>query len=45
MGWRDYTTGLPGIPVIHPDACLSIMFIATAATAPEFFGTLATIEK
>lgn len=45
MGWRDYTTGLPGIPVIHPNACLSIMFIAPAATAPEFFGTLATIEK
>lgn len=45
MGWRDYTTGLPGIPVIHPDACLSLMFIPAAATAPELFGTLATIEK
>jgi hypothetical protein len=45
MGWRDYTTGLPGIPVIHPDACLALMFIPAAATAPELFGTLATIEK
>jgi hypothetical protein len=45
MGWRDYTTGLPGIPTIHPDACLSLMFIPSAATAPELFGSLATIEK
>lgn len=45
MGWRDYTTGLPGIPVIHPDACLALMFIPAAATAPELFASLATIEK
>lgn len=45
MGWRDYTTGLPGIPVIDPNACLSLMFIPAAATAPELFGSLATIEK
>jgi len=45
MGWRDYTTGLPGIPTINPDACLSLMFIPGAATAPELFGSLATIEK
>lgn len=45
MGWRDYTTGLPGIPVINPDACLALMFIAGSGTAPELFGTLATIEK
>jgi hypothetical protein len=45
MGWRDYTTGLPGIPVIDPDACLSLMFIPASATAPELYGSLATIEK
>ena len=45
MGWRDYTTGLPGIPVIDPDACLSLMFIPVAATAPELTGLLATVEK
>jgi hypothetical protein len=45
MGWRDYTTGLPGIPVINPDACLSLMFIPFAATAPELTGLLATVEK
>jgi hypothetical protein len=45
MGWRDYTTGLPGIPVINPDACLALMFIAGTTTAPEIYGTLATVEK
>jgi hypothetical protein len=45
MGWRDYTTGLPGIPVIDPNACLSLMFIPNAGTAPELFGSIATIEK
>ena len=45
MGWRDYTTGLPGIPVIDPDACLALMFIAGTTTPPEIYGTLATVEK
>ncbi len=44
-GWRDYTTGLPGIPVPDPDACLALMFIPAAATAPEVWGCFATIEK
>jgi hypothetical protein len=45
MGWRDYTTGLPGIPAIDPNACLALMFISSAATAPELFGSLALVEK
>lgn len=45
MGWRDYTTGLPGIPTINPDACLSLMFIPATATATELLGSLATVEK
>jgi len=44
-GWRDYTTGLPGIPVVNPDACLALMFIPAAATAPEIWGCFATVEK
>jgi hypothetical protein len=44
MGWRDYTTGLPGIPAVHPDACLALMFVPSAVTAPEFFGSLAFVE-
>ena len=45
MGWRDYTTGLPGIPAIDPNACLSLLFIPSAATAPELLGSLAFVEK
>ena len=44
-GWRDYTTGLPGIPVINPDACLALMFLPAVATAPEVWGCIATVEK
>jgi len=44
-GWRDYTTGLPGIPAINPDACLSLALIPTAGTAPEIFGCLGMVEK
>lgn len=44
-GWRDYTTGLPGIPVIDPDACLALMFIPTSTAAPELWGCLSTVEK
>jgi hypothetical protein len=44
-GWRDYTTGLPGIPVPDPDACLALMFIPAAAVAPELWGCFATVEK
>jgi len=44
-GWRDYSTGLPGIPVIDPNACLSLLCIPSAATAPEVWGCLGTIEK
>lgn len=44
-GWRDYTTGLPGIPTPDPDACLAQMFLPAAATAPEVWGCLGLIEK
>lgn len=44
-GWRDYTTGLPGIPVIDPNACLAWFFIPNGTVSPEFLGCLATIEK
>lgn len=45
MGWRDYTTGLPGIPMIDPNACLSLLFIPGTATATELFGALGFVEK
>lgn len=45
MGWRDYTTGLPGIPAINPDACLALMYIPSSTTATELYGCIATVEK
>ena len=45
MGWRDYTTGLPGIPVIDPDACLSLFYLPVSTIATEVFGSLAFVEK
>lgn len=44
-GWRDYTTGLPGLPTIDPNACLAVMCIPAVATAPELWGCFASIEK
>lgn len=44
-GWRDYTTGLPGLPTIDPDSCLALMFVPAIATAPEIWGCFASIEK
>ena len=44
-GWRDYTTGLPGIPVIDPAACLSLLFIPSATAAPEVWGCFGTVEN
>lgn len=44
-GWRDFTTGLPGIPKIDNNACLALMFIPTVATAPEVWGAMSFVEK
>jgi hypothetical protein len=44
-GWRDYTTGLPGIPAIDPDACLSLLHIPGAALATELYGAMTFVEK
>jgi hypothetical protein len=44
-GWRDYTTGLPGIPAIDSDACLALAYIPAAATAPEVWAAATFVEK
>lgn len=44
-GWRDYTTGLPGIPSINPDACLALAYIPSAANATEFSAAATFVEK
>jgi hypothetical protein len=43
-GWRDYTTGVPGIPKILDNACLAWMFMPTTSTVPEFFGSITMVE-
>lgn len=45
LGIRDYATGLPGIPSIDTNACLSWMWLASTTTAPEIFGCCAFVEK
>jgi hypothetical protein len=44
-GVRDYTTGLPGIPVINSDACLALAYIPSAATATELSAAATFVEK
>lgn len=44
-GWRDFTTGLPSLPVINNNACLALHFIPGTATAPEVFGAMSFVEK
>jgi hypothetical protein len=43
-GWRDFTTGLPGIPNIDADACLAGLWIPNSTTPPELFGCITTVE-
>lgn len=44
-GWRDYVTGLPGIPTIDSNACLSFLWVPSTVTAPEIFGGIGLVEK
>lgn len=43
-GWRDFATGLPGIPEIVSGACLSLLYIPTATVAPEVHGGYSKVE-
>lgn len=43
-GWRDFTTGLPGIPEVKPNACLSLLWIPNTTTSPEIFGGISLVE-
>lgn len=44
-GWRDFTTGMPGIPVVEANACLSLLWMPGTTTAPEIFGGYSFVEK
>jgi hypothetical protein len=43
-GWRDYTTGLPGLPKINSNSCLSLLYTG-GTTAPEVWGAMTLVEK
>lgn len=43
-GWRDFVTGLPGIPEIKTDACLAFLWYPSVVTAPEIFGAVSFVE-
>jgi hypothetical protein len=43
-GWRDYSTGNPGIPEIQTGACLALLWVPQTTTAPEFIGALSFVE-
>jgi len=45
MGFRDFSTGLPGIPKIDTDACLAFLFLSNSTTAPELTYGLSFVEK
>lgn len=42
--FRDFTVGLPGIPEIKTDACLSLLYMAGQGTAGEFYGSASFVE-
>lgn len=44
-GWRDFTTGAPGIPAVDENACLAFAWIPNGATAPEMLGGFGFVEK
>lgn len=43
-GWRDFVTGLPGVPEIKTDACLAFLWVPQSTTAPELWGSASMIE-
>lgn len=44
VGWRDFVSGLPGMPEINTDACLALLWMPASTTAPEVFGCVASVE-
>lgn len=44
-GWRDFTTGLPTVPKIDDDSCISFLWVPNGTAAPELFTTMSFVEK
>jgi hypothetical protein len=43
-GWRDFTTGLPGLPEIDSDACLAMYYTPSSASVSEMWLTYSMVE-
>ena len=43
-GWRDFATGLPGLPEVEAGACLALLWFPATTTAPELFGGASFVE-
>jgi len=43
-GWRDFVTGLPGIPEQPAGCCPALLWIPNTTTAPELFGGYGIVE-
>lgn len=43
--WRDYSTGLPSIPEVPSNSCLSMLWIPGSSNAPDSFGCMSFVEK
>lgn len=43
-GWRDFTTGLPGIPRLEANSCLGLLWMSTTTAPTELFGGLSSVE-
>jgi hypothetical protein len=44
-GFRDFTTGLPGLPKIDTNACLAFAFLQNTSTVGEYSYGLSFVEK
>lgn len=42
--WRDFVSGLPGIPEIEAGACLSLLWVPNLTAVPELFGGYSIVE-
>jgi len=42
--WRDFVSGLPGIPAIETGACLSLLWVPNTTVVPELFGGYSIVE-
>lgn len=44
MGWRDFTTGLPSLPIIENGTCISFLYVPFSTTPPDVFGSISTVQ-